>query len=608
VKRQKQRPSYSKPEARVSPLENSRPASEIPKWLGGLFLVIIVFLAYLRACRGEFIWDDDANVTNNLTLRGLAGLRQIWLQPGATQQYYPLTHTAFWLDYHLWGLHPLGYHLANILLHAANALLLWMILRRLQVPGAWLGAALFALHPVNVESVAWITERKNTLAGVFFLSSLLVSLKFWLPNLTATSAINTGNSVNPADINYGPCKYWWLTFVLYLCALWSKTATIGLPAVILLLVWWRRQKVSWRDFLLLVPFVVIGTALGLITAWVEKHNLGATGKDWNFSAMERCCLAGRIVWFYLGKLAWPHPLMFLYPRWTLQTSGLLAWLPVFATIGGILILWRFGKPWARATLFTLGYFLVMLFPVLGFFNVYFFRFSFVCDHFQYLASMGPLALAGAGICVGLNYFPKKIFLLVRALLLLALGWLTWQQTGIYHDRETLWRDSLAHNPDAWMAHNNLGSVLLQNGRTDEAITHFQRALQIRPEDAAAHNNLGAIFLKADKVADAIAEFQAALQIEPKYAAARANLGGALLQTGHVDEAIKDYEMALQIQPDDLAAHVNLGDALFHQERVDEAVAHYRKAIEIARTSGRQNLAEQLSAELRRQQASHPSPH
>ncbi len=607
MKRQKQRSSYSKPEARVSPLENLCLAPENAKWLGGLLLAVIVFLAYLRACRGEFIWDDDANVTKNLTLRGLAGLLQIWLQPGATQQYYPLTHTTFWLDYHLWGLHPLGYHLANILLHAANAILLWVILRRLQVPGPWLGAALFALHPVGVESVAWITERKNTLAGVFFLSSLLVSLKFWLPGLGAISSVEPDKSAESAKAIFGPRKYYWLTLALYLCALWSKTATIGLPAVILLLIWWRRRKVVWRDFLLLLPFVVIGTSLGLITAWVEKHNLGATGKDWDFSVMERCCLAGRIIWFYLGKLIWPHPLTFFYPRWPLP-AGALAWLPVLATTAGILILWRLRKPWARAMIFTLGYFIVMLFPVLGFFNVYFFRFSFVCDHFQYLASMGPLALAGAGIAVGLNYFQKRIFLLAPALLLFVLGWLTWQQTGIYHDRETLWRDSLARNPDAWMAHNNLGSILLQSGRTEEAVNHFRQALQIKPDDAAAHNNLGATLLKANQVAEAIVHFQAALQIEPNYAAARANLGGALLQTGQVDEAIRDYEMALQIQPDDLAAQVNLGDALFRQERVDEAVAHYQKAIEIARAGGRQNLAEQLSAELRRQQTNHPSPH
>jgi protein O-mannosyl-transferase len=269
---------------RKKPLSNPKTESRAPAaanrgygWLYGLFLLAIIILAYYRACGGEFLWDDDANVVNNPALRSLGGLRQIWLHPGATQQFYPLTNTSFWLEYHLWGLYPLGYHVTNILLHALNAILLWLILRRLNVPGAWLGAALFALHPVGVESVAWITERKNTLADAFYLGSLLVSLGFWLPHLARNPQDITGKAAEPANTNLGPWKYYWWTLGLYLCALSSKTATVGLPVVILLLVWWKQRRWAWRDVYLLLPFMAIAGAFALITLWVEKNNLGATG-------------------------------------------------------------------------------------------------------------------------------------------------------------------------------------------------------------------------------------------------------------------------------------------------------------------------------------------
>jgi tetratricopeptide (TPR) repeat protein len=596
VKQPKKRTANPKAELRPLPCKTSWKHT----WLCGLLLAAITIIAYARACRGEFLWDDDANIINNLTLRSLAGLRQIWLRPGATQQYYPVTHTSFWVEYHLWGARPAGYHVTNILLHALSAVLLWKILRRLKVPGAWLGAALFALHPVGVESVAWITERKNTLASVFYLGSLLAGLSFWLPELAPSSAAPV-TAAEPASKGHGPWKFYWLTLALYLCALGSKTATIGLPAVILLLVWWKRRKIAWREVFPLLPLVAAATVLGLITLWVEKNDLGAAGKGWEFSPLERCLLAARIFWFYLDKLAWPHPLMFMYPRWTIQIWNPLAWLPVVALAAGLAILWWKRKTWGRPGLVAAGYFIIMLIPVMGFFNVYFFKFSFVCDHFQYLACMGPLALAAAGITAGLQHFRKRVTLLVPALLLLGLGALTWRQTGVYQNRETLWRDTLAHNPDSSMAHNNLGFVLLATGRAAEAIAQFQLALQSEPDNAEAHNNLGTILLRADKVDEAMQQFQMALQIKPGYSAARVNLANALLQMGRVNEAIQDYQMALQIAPDDMAAHVNLADALFHQGRAQEAAAHYETAINLAESAGRRDVAEQLRAELKRQQ-------
>ncbi len=593
MKRSKKRPSHQKSEGRVSSeaAKGEKPAGGAEYlpfawgrgWVYALLLVAIILIAYARAVGGDFIWDDDANITNNAPLRSFAGLWRIWFEPGATQQYYPLTHTSFWVEYHLWGLHAAGYHVTNLVLHALSAILLWRILVRLKVPGAWLGAALFAVHPVCVESVAWITERKNALAGVFYLASWFAALEFWLPKTAK------GNS--------GPWKYYWGALGLFLCGLWCKTAIIGLPLVILLTVWWKRGQVKPRDVYLLVPFALVAAVFGSITLWIEKNNLGAGGKNWDFSVAERCVLVGRTFWFYLGKLALPRPLMFMYPRWQVDARQALAYAPLLAMVACILILLWKRRTWGRPALVALLYFVIMLFPVMGFFNVYFYRYSFVCDHFQYLACIGPLALAAAGISAGLGHFQNRASLAAPAVLLLALGTLTWRQTGIYRDQETLWRDTLVKNPQSSIAHNNLGRMLLTSGKVQEATSEFQLALASDPENVEAHNNLGVILLRADRTDDAAKEFALALETSPNYAAARANLASAQLQSGRVNEAIQNYKLALAIAPDDLAAQVNLGDALFHVGRTEEGRQYYQMAIALAEKQGQGELAKALQAEL-----------
>ena len=443
-------------------------------------LGLLVLVAYLPALSGQFLWDDDSNVTKRGALRSLAGLWRIWFEPGATQQYYPLTHTSFWLDYHFWGLHPLGYHVENCLLHAMSAVLLWLILRRLAVKGAWLGAALFALHPVCVESVAWITERKNTLSGFFFLAAILAALGFWLPG-GAIAGKSLREPARSPDNSYGPWKFYWLTLILYLCALCSKTATVALPVIVLLLLFWKRGGFARRDLGLLVPFFAAGTAMGLITMWVEKHDLGAAGLEWSgISRLERGLIGARALWFYLGKLLWPHPLMFMYPRWTVRASEPLAYVPLVAAIAVLLLLWRYREGRGRPVFFVAAYFVCMLLPVLGFFNGVFFLYSFVCDHFQYLACIGPLALVAAGIALALEPARRSKPWLepaVCGVLLLILGALTWRQAGIYRDPDRLWRDTLAHNPDSWMAHDNFGTRLSNAGQFNEANAHYLKALE-----------------------------------------------------------------------------------------------------------------------------------
>ena len=228
-------------------------------WAG--LIVLITLLAYIRAMRGGYVWDDETHVTHNLTLRTLDGLRKIWLKPGTVPQYYPLVHTTFWLEYNLWHLHPFGYHLVNVLLHSFNAILLLFILRYLRVPGALLAALLFALHPVHVESVAWITERKNVLSGLFYLSSFLAYLRFY--NLTADPLPHSSSSsvLHPiSDQESHLWRYYALSLFLFICALLSKTVTSSLPAAILLVLWWKRNRLRWRDVSFLIPFFVLGVS------------------------------------------------------------------------------------------------------------------------------------------------------------------------------------------------------------------------------------------------------------------------------------------------------------------------------------------------------------
>ncbi len=346
---------------------------------GAALIILLTVVAYLPALRGGFIWDDDSYVTQNPALRSLAGLVAIWLKPGATYQYYPLVFTSFWAEYHLWGLQPFGYHLVNVFLHAVNAVLLWRVLRRLEVAGAWWIAAIFALHPVNVESVAWVTERKNTLSGLFYLLAALAWLRF--RPLTAKVTARAPD-----------WRYYWLAFGFIVCALFSKTVTLSLPAVLLLLIWWKTGRLEKRDALTLTPWFVLGAASGFMTRWMEQQ-LVRGGAEWDLSFVQRCLLAGRALWFYAGKLFWPAHLTFIYPRWEIDAGA--AWQYSFPLgIAAVLVaLWFFRARIGKGPLAAVLFFGITLAPALGFANVYPFRYSYVADHFQYLASIGLIALA-----------------------------------------------------------------------------------------------------------------------------------------------------------------------------------------------------------------------
>jgi hypothetical protein len=277
------------------------------EWILGGLLLLIILAAYQQVWHAGYIWDDDSYVTKNATLRDLHGLWRIWFEVAATPQYYPLVHTSFWIEHHLWGLNPLGYHLVNLVLHALGAILLWRGLLRLGIPGAWLAAAIFAVHPVEVESVAWITERKNVLSAVFYFAAALTYLRF----------------ETARDEKDQAGQRWYLYFAslfLFVLALLSKTVACSLPAALLLVRWWKSGRIKWRDILALLPFFAFGLGLGLLTAWLEKHHVRAEGEEWALTFGQRFLIAGRALWFYASKLLWPANLIFIYPRWDVSAA------------------------------------------------------------------------------------------------------------------------------------------------------------------------------------------------------------------------------------------------------------------------------------------------
>lgn len=530
-------------------------------WLApALLLVGLTAGAYIPAMNGGFIWDDDDYVQDNLTLRSLAGLGQIWFQPGATRQYYPLVHTTYWLEYRLWGLDPTGYHVVNVIMHALSAVLVWRLLIRLSVPGAWAAAALFALHPVHVESVAWITERKNVLSGAFYLSAAWAYLRY-------------EEARRP--------RWYWAALFLFAAALLSKTVTCTLPAALLLVLWWKGQTPMRRPAIALVPFFVLGGAMSGVTVWMERHSVGAWGPAWDLSLVERGLIAGRALWFYAAKLLVPLDLAFIYPRWKIDATAAWQYLYPAGALGVGGLLWALRARWGRGVLTGALFFAGTLTPALGFFNFYPMLYSFVADHFQYLASLGLLTLAAAGghrmwMRLGQSATGPAALALVLALCSL----LTWRQGGVYADLETLWRDTLKKNAGAWIAHNNLANILKERGQLDQAIGHYRQALLLKPGSGQIHLNLADAHQARGEAAAAMRHYGRALKAEPNRVEIHLKLGNALLGQNAVAEAVEHYRRALQLAPDLALVHSNLGAALALQRRDAEAMDHYRRALQL----------------------------
>jgi tetratricopeptide (TPR) repeat protein len=549
-------------------------------WLMAGLLSLIGLTAYLPVLQNGFVWDDDTFLTNNPLIKAPDGLFRFWFSTQASD-YWPVTSSTLWLEWRLWGMHAAGYHATNLVLHVAEGLMLWAILRRLRVPGAYLAALLFVVHPVNVESVAWIAQRKNLMAMLFYLASIYFFVRrtevgTGVPPVRAAAKSKAdtdgrGRPSLPLD------KWYYLSLLSFLLAMLSKGSVAPLPVVLLGIIAWRR-RIDRRDLLEISPFFLISAALIVVNVWFQTHGSGEIVRQ--ADGFERLLGAAGVIWFYLYKAVLPIDLVFVYPQWHIAAGDALWWLPLLGAIGVTALLWRLARPdrpLARGSLFAWLYFVVMLLPVMGFTDVYFMRYSLVADHYQHLAIIGLLALAAAAWASLDN---SRIRLTIAAVAVGTLGTLTWRQCGMYLDTPTLYRVTLQRNPDCWMVYNNLALSEANAGRQGDATRDFERALRLNPDFYEAHLNFGSVLLNTGHAPEALEQYQQALRAPGNHPVAYYSLGNALHSLGRESEAAAAYEHAIQLRPDYSDAENNLGFALQSMGRPSDAVIHYRRSLQL----------------------------
>jgi tetratricopeptide (TPR) repeat protein len=613
VKRKNRQPQRPSATARVTKSAVS-PAVDRPKrdLLPGLLLLVLTVIVFLPALTAQFIWDDYAAIVNNPLITEPGGLHLFWWST-IPPDYFPMTSSLFWIEWRIWGAHPFGYHFVNLLLHAIGVLLVWRVLLRLKLPGAWLGAAIFAIHPVNAETVVWISEAKNTLALVFYALTLLWYLRFEDANGYSGRDAPGRNSRGDARATKNSKAWFIAALAAFVLALLSKTAPAPLPFVLLGIAWWRHGRITRRDVVRTIPFFAAALALGLVTIWFQYHRAIGNEVIQQRPLLARVAGAGWAAWFYLFKAVLPVNLMAVYPLWPINPANPLVFLPGLLLVAVIVVLWLRRGSWGRPGLLALGYFVLLLLPVLGFFHMSFARHSLVADRWQYFALIGPAALIAAGLAALARRHAALRFPL-PALLLLVFGGLAWRHSGTYHDDETLWRTTIEHNPQATMAQSNYGEILLKRGDIDGAIDHFQKGVDAQPDYAEVLHNLGLALVQKGEHDAAIPYFRRALDIQPDSMLALKGLRIELLARGEIGEVIERCRKALQFRPNDpdilynygialaaqgnladaaatlrivlaaqpgnVGAHVGLGEILAHQGATAEAAVHFQKALEL----------------------------
>jgi protein O-mannosyl-transferase len=543
-------------------LHGVRPSQK--QWLWGLLLLVVTCVVYLPVLHATLIWDDSFMVTDNRMLRTPSGLWDIWFT-NKPADHIPVTLTLFWVQYQVWGLNATGYHVVNVLLHALGSVLLWRVLLRLKLPGAWFAAAVFALHPVCAASAAWVSEQKNTVSLVFYLLSVICFLRY-AENRTAK--------------NYA------LAMGVFVLTLLTKGSVVILPAVLLLLMWWRKGKLERKDFVSLAPFFVLSFAEGLAAIWFQNHRAIGGEIEQGLNRAAQFAAATRAVWFYLSKAWVPWNIMVIYPQWQIDWKSFVSYVPAMLIVAVLAVAWKYRATWGRNVLFAMCAFMVTLFPVMGFFNMYFLVFSRVADHWQYLAMLVSIPFA---VC-SLTYFlskakvPFAAISSIAVVVLALLGVSTWVRADVYQNEEKLWTDTIKKNPNAWMAYNNLGNAIGARQDTDKSIEIYSKGVAIKPDFADAHSNLGnALVAKyealkltnkadAEKCLDEANEhFAKAVAIQPLMANFHFNYGIGLVDKGRLEQGIKEYQEALKLRPGFADCRNNLANALLKANRPKEAL-------------------------------------
>jgi tetratricopeptide (TPR) repeat protein len=618
---------------------SSRPqtfAEHAVRWqvpLGIALIAALAYFVYRPALHGGFILDDEL-LTQSKLIKAPDGLHRFWFTTEPTD-YWPVTSSSFWLEWRLWGDNPTGYHVTNLVLHIADSLLIWLLLRRLAIPGAFLAAAIFAVHPVNVESVAWIAQRKNLLAMLFLLISILCYLKTE-DRLSWTGEEGSRPSASP---------WYLLSLMAFVLGMLSKGSVAVLPALLLLIVWWRRPLTKW-DVLRSVPFFLLGGLLTLLNVWFQTH--GAETIVRNVTPLERLLGAGAVVWFYLFKALVPVNLIFVYPQWNIQASNFLWWLPLLGAVAvTALLVWQCASSsattnrtliptsWARPLLFAWLFFCISLAPVMGFTDVGYMQYSLVADHYQHIAIIGVVALIAAGWSVWRKSMPENARFaadIVAAVYVGGLAFLSLQQCEEYRDPATLYQMTLEKNPACWLACNNLGNLLSAENQKQAAIELYDKSLIIKADQPKVYSNLGATQIEIGQTEQGLASFQQALKLDPNCFDAEYNWGVALRKLGHSDEAIPHLQRAIELQPENPLYYNSLGQAQIetghakaaikslemaheldpdnvntcaalavayeHGGRTAEALATGQQAVELARSQHQTELADRLDQWLK----------
>jgi hypothetical protein len=544
----------------------------IRPFAAALLLVILPLLAYLPAYEASFYSDDAGNVLDNERLRTPEGLREIWVRPGGAHEvYYPVTFTVYWVAYHIWGLQPTGYHVVNVILHAMSACLVWLVLRRLKLPGAWLAGAVFALHPGHVESVAWITETRNTLSTIFY---MLTMLAFFGHRPLGSHA----RSEPIADTAPRRNVLYVASLILFLAALLSKTATLTLPVALILLIWWKEGRLTKRDLVRLLPFFALAAGLSVVTVGIERRMIEQGGPGWEaFSPVDRLLIAGRAVWFYLSKLFVPVDLSFVYPRWTIDDNE--AWQYLFPAGVVVLsaLLFAIRRRAGPGPLAAFLIFVVTLSPVLSFVDYFYTTYSFVADRFLYLPSVAMIALAVALGAVALRRigpWASKVAPVLGMGILVTLGSMTWARSACFHDAESLYGDVLRKYPNSWSAHFSLGSYFAARGHPQQAVSHLESAVQLKPDLPSIRGNLAAVYAGLGLYKDAVRILVEALKQKPDDPGLRTNLGFVYAKLGRYEDAVAECKRVLEIDLDFAPARDNLKRVVLF--RIDTLLAEHRE--------------------------------
>ena len=563
-------------DAPIAPIPAGAPGFTRHEAQAALALGLLVIGCYFPAFFAGFVWDDEA-FTEAAAVREVSGLWRIWSSPRAIENeghYWPMVYTTFWLEHKLWGFAPAGYHAVNVALHLANTLLLWRLADRLAVPGAWFLAAVFAVHPLHVESVAWVIERKDLLSGLFYLAAFLAWVRFAEEPLTK-GPFTEGPRPERGRLPWRRCL---LALTLFVLAMLSKSIAVTLPAALLILHWWKQGRVTGADLFRLAPFFAVGLAIAVVD--VSFYNVREP-VSLGYSLVERLLIAAQALWFYAGKLVWPAGLAVIYPHWEVGATDPLAWGYVAAAVALAAALWLLRHRIGRGPLAGALFFAVTLSPVLGFVDYGYMQFSFVADRYQYLAGIGLTAVLAGAAAQGAGKLPeagRKGAMGTAGVVLIVLGALTWRQAEIYRDEVTFFTHVVSHNPAARGAQGNLGNALLEAQRLEEALDAFRIAMEQDPNDVKARANAGAALIRMGRLGEAEERLRHTLEIDPHHTIALQNLAESLRKQGRFEEALEYYRAAMETDAGNAMPHAGMGDALFRLGRYGESLRSFDRAL------------------------------